>query len=224
MISRKRNNATGDAAREIEELKIGLKELGIDFDAQKIERFQMYLSALYSFRGRLHLLSHRDYERISKRHFLTSLVAYPHVKNHARVCDVGAGAGFPSVPLKILLPDIHFVLFESNRKRAEFLEHLVKRLGLEQVMVVNDRAERYSGQGFDLVLLKAVGKIDRLVKVVGALIVPGGEAIFFKTQDVDAELRRATRGIEAGKFSVGVTRISSPIEKIPMSLVIMRKL
>jgi len=224
MISRKMNNPAGDARREIDEVRIGMKELGIDPDAEMIERFQTYLTTLYSYRGRLHLLSHRDYERISRRHFLTSLVAYPHVKNHVRVCDVGAGAGFPSIPLKILLPDIGFVLFESNRKKAEFLEHLVDRLGLEGVRVVNSRAESHAGQGFDLVLLKAVGKIDKLMKIVDALVVPGGEAIFFKTQDVDTELRRAARAIEAGRFSVKVTRISTPIEKMPMSLVIMRKL
>jgi len=224
MISRKRNNPAGDARREIEEIRIGLKDLGIDSDAEIIERFQIYLTTLYSWRDRLHLLSHRDYERISSRHFLTSLVAYPYVKNHTRACDVGAGAGFPSVPLKILLPGIDFVLFESNRKKAEFLEHLVDQLGLEGVRVVNSRAESHTGQGFDLVLLKAVGKIDKLMKIVDALVVPGGEAIFFKTQDVDTELRHAARAIEAGRFSVEVTRIATPIEKMPMSLVIMRKL
>ena len=224
MISRKRNNQPGDARREIDELRIGLRELGIDFDAEKIERFQMYLNTLYSCRHRLHLVSHRDYERVSRRHFLASLVAYPYVKNHVRACDVGAGAGFPSVPLKILLPGIDFVLFESNRKKAEFLEHLVDRLRLERIRVVNSRAESHSGQGFDLVLLKAVGKIDKLMKVVDALVVPGGEAIFFKTQDVDTELRRAARAIKARRFSVEVARISAPIEKTPMSLVIMRKL
>jgi 16S rRNA (guanine527-N7)-methyltransferase len=224
MALRKTNNLLVDTRGEIDDVRQGLAELDIDFTEQTIECFETYITILHDCRDRVHLLSHRDYGRISRRHFLASLVAYPYVKRHERVCDVGAGAGFPSVPLKIVLPAIDFVLFESNRKKAEFLRHLVDRLLLERIRVINSRAEDYSGQGFDLILFKAVGKIDKLMKVVDALVVPGGEVIFFKTQDVGAELRRAARAIEKKGFSAEVREMHTPVEKIPMALVIMRRL
>ncbi len=224
MASRRKNNVRVDAEREIDDITAGLKELGIDVTGQTIEKFRTYLDALYSYRDRMHLLSRRDYERISRRHFLTSLVAYPYVKDRRRICDVGAGAGFPSLPLKILFPEVHFVLFESNHKKAEFLDHLVDVLGLRRIEVINARAEGYSGQDFDLVLLRAVGKVDRMLKVVHRLLAPGGRAIFFKTQDVDAELWRASTAINKMGYGVEVRKIQTPVEKIPMALVILRKL
>ncbi|UCF71271.1 MAG: 16S rRNA (guanine(527)-N(7))-methyltransferase RsmG [candidate division WOR-3 bacterium] len=223
MASRGKNNVRVDAEREIDDIKAGLKELGIDTAGQTIEKFRTYLDALYSYRDRMHLLSRRDYERIGRRHFLTSLIAHPYVKDSRRICDVGAGAGFPSLPLKILFPEVHFVLFESNRKKAEFLDHLVDMLGLHRIEVINARAEGYSGHGFDLVLLRAVGKVDRLLKVVQRLLVRGGRAIFFKTQDVEAELRRASTAISKMGYGVEVRKIQTPVEKIPMALVILRK-
>ncbi|UCD19092.1 MAG: 16S rRNA (guanine(527)-N(7))-methyltransferase RsmG [candidate division WOR-3 bacterium] len=224
MASRRKNNVRVDAEREIDDIRAGLKELGIDAAGQTIEKFRIYLDALYAYRGRMHLLSHRDYERISTRHFLTSLVAHPYVKDSRRICDVGAGAGFPSLPLKILFPEVHFVLFESNRKKAEFLDHLVDVLNLHRIEVINARAEGYSGQGFDLALLRAVGKVDRMLRVVHRLLIRGGRAIFFKTQDVDAELRRASTAMSKMGYDVEVRKIETPVEKIPMALVILHKL
>lgn len=160
MISKKTNGRAENLQREIEELKAGMTKLGIEFDETVIERFTAYLDILYFHQGKLHLISQRDHERISRRHFLPSLLALPYTKRRARICDIGSGAGFPSVPLKILRPEVDLVILESVAKKAGFLAHLVERLRLERVEVVNMRAEHYTGRSFDLVLLKAVGKIE----------------------------------------------------------------
>ena len=224
MKSKTENKGPDSIGREIAELKTGMTELGIDFDDAVLERFKKYLNVLYTYRTALHLLSRGDYERISRRHFLASLIALPYVKKHGRACDVGAGAGFPSMPLKLLLPDLDLVIFEAQQKKADFLQHLVSELDLSGIEVVNDRAEHYSGRRFDLVLLKAVGKIDRLVRMVDTLLLSGGQAIFYKTYQVDEELKRAERKLMNRAFRIEVRKIITPVEKSPIALVILSKL
>ncbi|UCG30383.1 MAG: 16S rRNA (guanine(527)-N(7))-methyltransferase RsmG [candidate division WOR-3 bacterium] len=224
MTSKKTSSESRNVDREIDELKSGLTQLHIEFDAHMIERFEQYLNMLYSYHGRLHLLSHGDYERISRRHFLPSLAAFPYVRDHGRVCDVGAGAGFPSIPLKIVLPKFELVIFESKRKKAEFLRSLINALCLERIEVRNERAEDFSGAGFDLLLLRAVGKIADLTRVIDKLLVAGGEALFFKSQSIDDELRRAESIMKKKGFTAKVTNLSTPLERMPLALVSLSKL
>jgi 16S rRNA (guanine527-N7)-methyltransferase len=216
-------NSRPDTAREIAELEQGMHELGIMFDITILERFEEYLQVLYAYHGRMHLLSHRDYERVSKRHFLPSLIALPYVEKHSRACDIGSGAGFPSIPLKILLPNLDLLILESQRKKADFLRHLINRLGLEGVEIVHERAENYSGSKFDIVLLRAVGAIKRFVKVLDILLEADGEAIFWKTFTIQEELKIAAGSLDKMHFTAEVKKIHTPIDKRPLALVILRK-
>lgn len=222
MKSRKANDVA-NIEREISELTAGLNELGISAESNKLDKFRTYLKLLHSYHGKIHLLSHADYERISRRHFLVSLAAFPLVKGHSRCCDIGAGAGFPSVPLKIMLPDLELVIFESMKKKANFLRHLVDELRLVSVQVIGERAESYSGTGFDLMLLKAVGKIEDMIGVVDNLLISGGSAIFIKTHQVDAEVARVQGELARRGFELKLEKIQTPVEKSGVSLVILDK-
>jgi 16S rRNA (guanine527-N7)-methyltransferase len=122
-----------------------------------------------------------------------------------------------------LLPDLELVIFESVQKRASFLQHLVEELELTRVQVINDRAEQYSGTGFDLVLLKAVGKIRDLIDVVDKLLTPGGKAMFFKTHQVEPEIASVKGELKRRGFELQLEKIHTPLEKLPVSLVIMTK-
>ena len=223
MRSRRQNKSAYDIGREIAELKQGMDELGITYDEPVIDKFKIYLEVLHSYYGKVHLLSHRDYERISRRHFLPSLVALPEAEGHSRVCDVGSGAGFPSLPLKILLRDLELVIFESQRKKADFLKHLVGELLLERVEVVNARAEEYSGRQFDLALLKAVGPIRKLIATLDLLLASGAVAIFFKTLKVQEEIGKAQQALHKYDFEVTVTKTVTPVDHLPLALVTLRK-
>jgi 16S rRNA (guanine527-N7)-methyltransferase len=212
-----------DHSRELEDLKKGLHVLSIDYTDQLLKKFQTYLDMLYEYRYKIHLLSETDYSRISRRHFLTSLTALPYLAGHTSACDIGAGAGFPSVPLSILAPDIMFTLFESQQKKANFLKILIRALQLPHIHVVNDRAENYTSKHFDVIVLKAVGKIKRLIKVVDRLIVPGGDVIFFKSHNIDAELKSAEREMNKRNYQVQIEKFTTPLEHLPLALVILRK-
>jgi 16S rRNA (guanine527-N7)-methyltransferase len=218
MTSRKR-----DCTRELEEFEKGLRALSINPTGQILEKFRTYLEILYEYRRKIHLLSDTDYSRISRRHFLISLMALPYLVGHTSACDIGAGAGFPSIPLSILTPDSTFTLFEAQHKKAHFLETLIYALQLPHVHVINDRAEHYLSKHFDVIILKAVGKIKKLIKVVDHLIEPGGDAIFFKSYDIASELKSAAREIEKRNFHVQIEKLTSPLEHLPVALVILKK-
>lgn len=224
MRSKRRNSSTYNIGREIAELKEGMDELGIAFGETAREKFRVYLEVLHSYHGKVHLLSHRDYERISRRHFLPSLLVYKETIDHKRICDVGSGAGFPSVPLKILLPHLDLVIFEAQRKKADFLNHLVQRLDLEKVEIVNARAETYTGVKFDLALLRAVGMIRGLIRTLELLLKPGAEAVFFKTSRVEKEIEGLRKALIQTNFQVSIRKATTPLDKTPLALVTLRKL
>ena len=223
MKSRSGNSQLERLEREVVDLGCGLKALGIDTDSEIIDRFKDYLQILYSYHGKLHLLSHGDYERISRRHFLPSLAALQYMREHRRACDVGAGAGFPSIPIKILMPALDLVIFESVTKKAKFLSALVKELGLERVEVRNERAEDYAGKGFDLMLFRAVGKINKMLPLVDRLLLPEGEAVFYKSANVAEELAQAERIMNKKRYTTKVINLSTPVEDLPLALVMLSK-
>ncbi|UCD06282.1 MAG: 16S rRNA (guanine(527)-N(7))-methyltransferase RsmG [candidate division WOR-3 bacterium] len=223
MRSKNENSQLESMEREVDDLRRGLTELRIDSKTEIITQFRDYLRILHSYHGKLHLVSHRDYERISRRHFLPSLAAIEYLQNHQRVCDVGAGAGFPSIPLKLVLPGLDLVIFESVAKKARFLQFLVEGLRLSGVEIRNERAEDYEGKQFDLMLFKAVGKIGKMLRVVDRLLLSGGEAVFFKSPAVNAELEQAENIIRRRSYKTKVINISTPVEKLPLALVIISK-
>ena len=213
------NNYGHEIERELEDLRCGLDVLGIKHNEKIIQKFRVYLDVLFKKRNELHLLSHQDYKRISKRHFLTSLMAFDHIKGHSRVCDIGSGAGFPSMPLKIMDPQIDLTLIEAQGKKVDFLKFLIKELAYNDVNIVYQRVEDYSDNMFEIVLLKAVGKIKKLIGSVDRLLEPGGKAIFYKTLSVEKELSQ----LNLQNFHVKLEKRITPLEHAPLALVILYK-
>jgi len=204
-------------------LEKGLKELKTNHSETILNKFRLYLKILYSFKNRLHLLSHSDYSRISLKHFLPSLTALKFISNEHYICDIGAGAGFPSVPVKILRPEIEFTLFESVRKRAQFLEYLIEKLNLNGIYILNCRAEEYTDNGYEIILIRAAGKIKKLAGTVYHLLKPGGRAVFYKSPDINAELNEARREIEKYKFILHIKKIFTPVAQEALTLVFLQR-
>ncbi len=209
--------------RELEVLKKGLGELGIDVSNTVIDKFRTYIKILYDYKHRLHLLSHKDYNRISLKHFLPSLMILKYLSYEKNACDIGAGAGFPSIPVKILKPEINFTLFESVKKKAHFLEVLIQELELSGIKVEPTRAENYEGEKFDLILIRAAGKVKDLVRTIDRLILPQGRAIFYKSAAVETEIRQAEENLFKLNFAYSIERVTTPIKKIPMALIFLNK-
>jgi 16S rRNA (guanine527-N7)-methyltransferase len=169
---------------------------GVNVSKEMIEKFRAHASLLLEWNARIHLVSKGDArsDRIL-RHFVDSLLIFKAVDipRSASLLDLGAGAGFPSIPIKIVRNDIRSTLVESTHKKALFLRKLIEALGLKDVRILNQRAEELSGDadlvgGFDLVTAKAMGELSNVVQLSGPLIKVGGMLVAYKGLGAEREM------------------------------------
>lgn len=144
----------------------------------QLENISKYLDLLLRWNARVNLTAIREAEEIVTRHFGESLFAGRCLfsdadADHWHVVDVGSGAGFPGLPMKILAPAIRLTLIESSQKKATFLREVVRKLGLTDVEMFARRAEEFKDQA-EVVTLRAVERFEEAVPIAGRLMRPGG--------------------------------------------------
>ena len=139
-------------------------------------KLEIYLYLLSRWSKKVSLVSRQDWSVLATKHLRQALMMVPVVASSPRrlVMDLGSGAGFPAIPLKIALPDSYFMLVESRRKRAHFLREVVRSMGLDRIEVVNDRIENLDPVGADLVTARAVASPDKLLDLVRRHLSPHG--------------------------------------------------
>lgn len=196
--------STQEAGPRLNLLLDGCKELGIPIDAHQEKRFARYSTTLADWNQRVNLTSIVEPEAVQTFHFLDSLTVSgaltTELLQSGRVLDVGAGAGFPGVPLKIAFPGIHLALMEATGKKVTFLRHLVDHLELDDVDVQLGRAEDLAKEpalqeGFDVVLARGIAKMAVLVELTLPFLKLGGLLVAHKKGDIDIELNVATKAI-----------------------------
>ncbi len=201
---------------EVDDLAEVVRGWGIDFPEEKKGLFALYKRLLLEWNERVHLVSSGDEGRIAGKHFLESLaIAQTGLfGREIKMMDVGAGPGFPSLPLKILYPGIHLCLVESNRKKYLFLKEIVNLLQLEKVSIFCERVESLRSdveliESFDVVTARSVGQIGDVVRWSlpflkklsenhprGVLVVPYGEYKHVEVpDDIDVTVREFIAGI-----------------------------
>ena len=174
------------------------KLLGRELSSRQLDAFAWYSSELREWNQHFNLTAINDPAGIEIRHFLDSLTCYLAMSVSAgdTVVDVGTGAGFPGIPLKILCPKIKLTLVEATRKKVEFCNHIVAGLGLENVEVVHGRAEdtardSHHREAYDIALARAVAPLPVLVEYLLPLLRIGGWAIAQKGETAHAETHDA---------------------------------
>ncbi|MDE2845066.1 MAG: 16S rRNA (guanine(527)-N(7))-methyltransferase RsmG [Chloroflexota bacterium] len=167
----------------------GAPDLGVFLDSAQLDQFETYYRELADWNGRMNLTSIIDYPEVQVKHFLDSLTLLPALGGplppNARVVDVGAGAGFPGLPLKLVRPDLGLTLVESTGKKAGFLQHVVDVLNLERVEVLTGRAEALAHQpelraSHDVALARGLARLPTLLEYTLPFIRPGGVVAAWK--------------------------------------------
>jgi len=150
---------------------------GPSLTGHQLGLLSIYLDLLQKWNAKVNLTAVRTAETIVTRHFGESLFAarllFPHTTTMQSVLDIGSGAGFPGLPLKIWAPALDLTLVESNQRKAVFLREVVRALGLQDVQVSSDRAEKLPTQA-DLVTFRAVEHFEQILPVAHKLTKPGG--------------------------------------------------
>jgi len=192
----------------MEKLIEGAGKLGIEFNARQVKQFELYYRELIEWNKKINLTAITDYSSVQVKHFLDSLtitLALPEEeveRPNFNVIDIGTGAGFPGVPLKILFPQPRLVLIEPTTKKTAFLHHIIRKLEIENVEVLNSRAEEAAHlplyrEQFALVLSRAVALLPTLAELTLPFCRIGGRFIAPKKGEIDQEINRAKKAIAA---------------------------
>ena len=211
--------------------------LGLPLDAAALTRFERYLRLMEAWRDRAGLTSVTDPAAVQRRHFGESLALLVALRaagvlpagEPASIVDVGAGAGFPGVPMRIVEPALRLTLIESHGRRTRFLDTLVDELELGDVEVVTARAEEAGRdpacrERFDVAVARAVAPLPVLVEYLLPLLRPGGVMAAPKGSGAERELGEAAAAIEAlgGRVEDPVP-LSLPEGAGPQQVVIVRR-
>lgn len=167
----------------------GLNELGYENDFLLIEKLEIYLATLKKWNKVYNLTAINEDSEIITKHFFDSLSVNGFIQNSQRILDVGTGAGFPGLILALFNPDKSFVLVDGVSKKISFLQEMIGKLNLKNVMAVHIKVEEYKvTEQFDIIISRAFAEIKKMIKLTKHLIKANGKFIAMKGPDVINEL------------------------------------
>ena len=217
--------------------KENLKELNIELNNVQMEAFDEYYRILLEWNEVMNLTAITDYEEVLLKHYVDSLainkaigeVSNWNLNNKIKVIDIGTGAGFPGIPLKIVFDNLDIVLLDSLNKKVNFLNEVVAKLNLSNIKAIHGRAEDYAKdfnyrESFDLCVSRAVSNLATLSEYCLPYVKVGGAFISYKSGEIDAELEESEKAIKmlGGKI-LKVEKMTLPGSTIERSFVIIEK-
>jgi len=217
---------------EWEQFAAWADELDVSLSAAQIEQFMTYQELLLEWNGRMNLTAVREPAEIRLRHFLDSLSCARVMGdlNGRSLIDVGTGAGFPGLPLKILFPQLKLTLVESVVKKTHFLQAVVDALALSDVTILTDRAELLGQspqhrQQYDWAVARAVAELRVLVEYLLPLCAVGGSMLAQKGEGVAAEIANAQVAIQLlGGGDPTLAQVTLPDRDQPHYFVTVKKI
>jgi len=181
----------------------GAKTIGVSLDEKAMEAFELYLKELLKWNQKINLTAIRSEKVIILKHFLDSLSVYPYLPEHSFILDIGSGAGFPGIPLKIIQPSFEVTLIDSVRKKVDFQRHILRMLGLKETEAIHGRVQdkgilqRLRGR-FDITLSRAFSDLGTFLFLSFPFLKQEGTAIAMKGEVDSNEIRLlpGTEGIQ----------------------------
>ena len=202
-----------------------LKKLGILLTPKQEQDLDTYYKLLISYNNNVNLTAITKEEDVYLKHFYDSLTLFKGIdlKENLKICDLGTGAGFPGLVLKIVIPNLAITLVDSLEKRIKFLDLVIKELELKNIKTVHSRIEEFKEiEAFDVVVSRAVAKINILLELGCKLPKVNGLFVFMKGNVLD-ELKSAKNALKVLNYSLEkIINFKLPIEESERNIVILK--
>lgn len=204
------------------------KQFGVELTSNQVLQFETYFRELAAWNARTNLTSIVEYDDVVVKHFLDSLSLTPVVCDAKSLIDIGSGAGFPGLPLKIMRSDLRVTLLEATGKKVAFLNHIISTLDLSNILAIHARAEDLGRdpdhrERYDTAVARAVAELPTLAEYALPLVRVGGIFVAQKGVQVDAEVARAESAISALRGRLRETILVNLPGLEPRHLVVIEK-
>ncbi len=213
-----------------EKMIINVDKLGITLSEIQLKQFYNYMNLLIEWNKRINLTAITEPDEIILKHFVDSLTISKYISDGTRVVDVGTGAGFPGIPLKIYRQDIEITLLDSLQKRINFLDEVIRELNLEKIETVHSRVEDFGKdkkyrEKFDIATSRAVANLATLSEYLLPLVKVGGKVISMKGSLIEEELEHSKNAIKilGGKVEK-VDEFDLPNSDISRNIILINKI
>lgn len=173
-------------------------EYGFNLTQFQAEQFEKYYLYLVQENEKFNLTAITEEEDVIIKHFLDSILPIKELKEGSSLIDIGTGAGFPGIPLKIMRPDLKVTLLDSLQKRVKFLNEVISILNLKNITAVHSRAEDYvkeTREIYDYVVSRAVARMNTLLEYTLPYIKIGGQALLYKSQKAEEEIAESHKAL-----------------------------
>ncbi len=206
-----------------EEFIKAVEQLKVDLTEEKLEKLNKFYNLLIEWNKKINLTRIEDEEEVYLKHFYDSLTIAKVVdlSEIKTLCDIGTGAGFPGIVLKIFYPNLKITLIDSLQKRVNYLNEIIKDLGLDNIEAIHVRGEDYKGQ-YDVVTSRAVANIEKLLGYTMHLVSPTGIFVAMKG-DIEKELTLDVKKKIEKKYKIEkIEKFLLPKENSNRSLVVIK--
>lgn len=171
----------------------------IKLSEKQLEQFEKYYEILIDYNEKFNITAITEKEEVIVKHFVDSILGVDKIKGYSLI-DVGSGGGFPAIPIKIMKPEIKLSLLEATGKKCEFLKAVIRELNLENVEVINNRAETLAKvnlyrESFDVCTARAVARLNTLLEYCMPFVKVGGEFVAYKGDAVE-EVKEAENAVK----------------------------
>ena len=216
---------------KLEEFKIELKKAceknKIMLLEEQIEKFYKYMNLLIEWNQKINLTAIVEPKEIIQKHFIDSMSVLDYIQDKKNIIDVGTGAGFPGIPIKIANPNINVTLLDSLQKRVNFLSEVVSQLELDKIKAVHSRAEDYAKENresYDVAISRAVANMSTLVEYLLPYVKQDGIVICMKGPNIEDELEKSKKAISILGGKIEHIEHLFLDEEMERNLIIIRKI
>ena len=206
----------------------GAKAFGIDLAEQTVEAFDLYLRELLKWNEKMNLTAIRSEKGIVLKHFLDSLSVFPLLLKISSLLDIGSGAGFPGIPLKMIQPSLEVTLIDSVRKKIDFQSHIIRTLGLKGIAAIHGRIQDRKileslGSRFDGTIARAFSDLDALLLLSFPFLKKGGILLAMKGEGAGEELKRLPLSTRNRYRWIKTATFSLPFSSFKRSILLFEK-